>query len=590
MTTNPAQIGKYRIIRLLGSGGMGRVYLGIDPDIGREVAIKVIQLDRAAGDGARERFLREARAMGRLNHPNIVTLLEYGVEADTPYLVLEFLQGEDLSEWLQRPHALVHYLRLMRDLAAAISAAHHAGVLHRDIKPDNIRVTADDRCKLLDFGIADGFDDSRLTGTGAFVGTTEFVAPEVISGQRHSEQSDIYALGLLYYQLLAGFNPFRADNVATTLARILQFTPAPLSAVRDGIPAALDELVEDCLEKDPARRPARADRLIEVLDQCLHGLDANAMLGPVKAAATVTATAFAAQTITGGSRRVVAERKRRRRWQAAMAILVLGGLFAAWWLLRTPAPVEPVSDQQAVAAAKISPPPSGTATATTQDSPPTVVAPDWVGAAAQEPAAAIDPADAVVAVPGPPRQLDPARPEAQRTAVIEPASRAPAKVAVPTSSVAARADAGGAAAAPRDEQRPSSAMIAAVELPAANPTNGGPERDRPAGMKPPLTRSLPATPRTAVPTITGSSNHFLVRGRPIRLVLVGEHFSGVTAARVLLGLKTDSRFQISDIEISDDGNLSLRIEAARNIPLGRYGLVLDSASGGSAPFLLEISL
>lgn len=612
MISIPQQIGKYRISRLLGSGGMGRVYLGTDPDIGREVAIKVVQLDRNAGEASRERFLREAQTMGRLNHPNVVTLLEYGVEGDAPYLVLEFLHGEDLGEWLQRSHPLPHYLKLMQQIAAAIAAAHQAGVLHRDIKPDNIRVIADDRCKLLDFGIADNFDASRLTGTGAFVGTTEFVAPEVVAGQRHSEQSDLYALGLLFYQMLAGCNPFRAEHVSATLARILQLVPVRLSVIRDGIPAPLDALISDCLEKDPAQRPVSASVLVTTLDACLGDLDPNAKLGPIRASATVTSTALFTPSPTAASRQM-----RRPTpatgwsrywpvWTLVASTVMLASALAVWWLNQdkdspdfgaaVPAQVaQPTNDRPG--------PPPGSTPPTDQGihaSPGDSDEPVVDGSAAAEGAdlGAREPDPAQVArgedspkpMPQPARQIaTPPAPEPLRNS-RQPSTERPVATASKDTVVA----------------KPSLPLTAPVQAlpPAAGPVGPRQEDTRtapsgsPAVAQPtaaPSAKSLPAAPVPALepansPVIHDASVHLLPRGRPLRLRLSGKNFSAVTAARILIGSRPDPRFRISDLSVANDGELSFRIEVSRNIPLGRYALVVESDAGASPPFLMEVSL
>ena len=272
----PAQIGKYWVKKLLGTGGMGRVFLAVDPDIGREVAIKLVTL--GSDPQANERFLREAQTMGRMNHPNIVTLLEFGVDQQSPFLVLEFLSGEDLSQWMLRPHTLREQVQVMLDVAQAIAAAHKVGVLHRDLKPENVRVLDDGRCKLLDFGIAQS-GAAQLTASGYFVGTPEFVAPEVMSGVAHSAAADIYALGLLFYTLLCGSNPFRGDTVQVTVSRVVQHEPPLLSKRLSGIPVELAALIHSCLAKQPELRPASADSLVQALTRELAKINPDERLG-----------------------------------------------------------------------------------------------------------------------------------------------------------------------------------------------------------------------------------------------------------------------------------------------------------------------
>ncbi|PIQ36528.1 MAG: hypothetical protein COW59_12030 [Lysobacterales bacterium CG17_big_fil_post_rev_8_21_14_2_50_64_11] len=576
MQTLPPLIGKYRISRLLGSGGMGRVYLGTDPDIGRQVAIKMIHLGAGSGDDARERFVREARTMGRLNHPNIVTLLEYGVAGETPYLVLEFVQGEDLSDWLRRPHPLLSYVRLMRDLAAAIAAAHAAGILHRDIKADNVRVLADDRCKLLDFGIADDFDDSRLTSTGSFVGTAEYLAPEVIAGQRHSEQSDIYSIGLLSYHALAGFNPFRTDNVASTLARIMQFTPVPLAAVREGISPALSDLVMKCLNRDPDRRPPSAEHLSAQLDNCLKRIDPALVLAPVSLSADGTA-AIPVHAAAVGRWRQWASFPGMTIWQRiAVAMVVLSVAVLAWQPLRpillgTPAsaPARP-PERGIVGRVGSRPPASATipAQAETSNEP-----------AAREAASEL--------------ATQPSRSEPDPPPMAAARSVLPIAETRPTSRPVATADSGG--------ETHGRGQRDALPAAAAVGRNSATQRDRVGGAgvraqssTSPASSLPPAlggpSPVAALPTITGSSHRLLSRGRPTRLQLRGEHLGSVSDVVVMLGTRVDERFTVDELVIADDGNLSVRIAPARNLPFGRYPLVLQSPQGNSPPYLIEISL
>jgi serine/threonine-protein kinase len=594
ISASPQNIGKYRIERLLGSGGMGKVFLGIDPDIGRQVAIKIVSLD--SGTDARERFLREARTMGRLNHPNIVTLLEFGVEGDTPYLVLEYLGGHDLSEWIREPHTLADYLRVMRAVAMAISAAHLGGVLHRDIKPENVRVLDDGRCKLLDFGIADGYEEGHLTASGAFVGTTDYVAPEVIAGQRHTEQSDIYALGVLFYSMLAGNNPFRGDTVAATLARVLQYLPPSLRSVRAGIPEPLVKLVTQCLDKDPARRPAKATDLVEALDASLALVDDRTALAPLKKNTATTpahlsprATRLTAtQALTLGSRTGVG--------LMLASVLGIGLIGYALWMANHPARVaetgSPITasaptDRAALTTATPTQPTTSPLLPDAETTPPndrlsvedmrhaTVSSNPLESSAADN----TDPAPqahkppttaAVVAKPADPTKTKPASAASTTAAKPTPVvTRAP-PVVVPDPRTTAAANPAQSVTAPMPS------------TPQKMPTATSPL----ALSTPPLS----AAPVAPLPRIESISARLLHRGRPLILQIKGQHFTGVTGVKVLLGSSADDRFQISELQVIDDYSLSVRIETPRNAPLGMYALRLESTSGVSPPWNLEVSL
>ncbi|HWS28134.1 MAG TPA: protein kinase, partial [Xanthomonadales bacterium] len=349
----PAQIGKYWVKKLLGTGGMGRVFLAVDPDIGREVAIKLVTL--GSDPQANERFLREAQTMGRMNHPNIVTLLEFGVDQQSPFLVLEFLSGEDLSQWMLRPHTLREQVQVMLDVAQAIAAAHKAGVLHRDLKPENVRVLDDGRCKLLDFGIAQS-GAAQLTASGYFVGTPEFVAPEVMTGSAHTAAADIYALGLLFYTMLCGSNPFRGDTVQVTVARVVQHEPTPLAKRLTGVPVELAALIHQCLAKEPELRPVSADSLVHALTRELARIKPDERLGelppPSNTAVLPTTPPSRTQTTASVTSATVAQPATRAWWVAAALLLVSGA--SAWWLLQAPPAVAPgvqmpsASDEPAV--------------------------------------------------------------------------------------------------------------------------------------------------------------------------------------------------------------------------------------------------
>ena len=283
--TSPSEIGRFRILTLLGEGAMGRVYLGEDPDLERRVAIKV--MTSSADEEARERFRHEARSIGQLAHPNIVQIHEFGFHGDNPYLVMEYLEGLDLEQWLASPRPLAARLVVLRDLCRAVDHAHQREVLHRDIKPSNVQVLPDGRAKLVDFGIARS-RSVQLTATGVVLGTPEYLAPEILSDVHYSAASDLYAVSLLSYRTLAGQNPFRAQNLEACLTRILTHRAPPLAEYCPELPEPLRQVIDQGLVKDPEDRPEDLRALEQTLDTALNELpetdlgSQTALAGPTR--------------------------------------------------------------------------------------------------------------------------------------------------------------------------------------------------------------------------------------------------------------------------------------------------------------------
>ncbi len=246
--------GKYEVTEQIGAGSFGDVFKGFDPTIKRNVAIKTCT---TAGEEARLRFQREAEISGNLHHANIVTLYDFGFEGDTAYLVQEFLAGEDLDERIRRrePMSLEVKLGYLSQIAAGLEYAHSKGVIHRDVKPGNVRILRDGTAKLLDFGIAKLIhEESVLTRTGMTLGTTAYVSPEQILGKQVDGRSDVFSYGILAYELLTFQRPFQAASGIDLLHAIVSSDPEPMFVVWPECPPALSALVERCLEKDPDRR------------------------------------------------------------------------------------------------------------------------------------------------------------------------------------------------------------------------------------------------------------------------------------------------------------------------------------------------
>jgi tRNA A-37 threonylcarbamoyl transferase component Bud32/tetratricopeptide (TPR) repeat protein len=270
ITMSVETIGRYEILETLGRGAMGVVYLARDPIIDRRVALKTLRvdLDVEHADEFRERFIREARAAGRLNHPGIVTIHDVGEDPESGlvYIAMEYIEGRDLKQIMAsgqrfRPSEVS---RIAADVALALDYAHSMGVVHRDIKPANIILTQDGTAKIMDFGVA-RLEASNLTVDGQFIGTPNFMSPEQITGKTVDGRSDLFSLGVVMFNLLTGQRPFTGESMHEVTLRIVQ-DPCPIpSTVGEDIPAALNPIVLKCLEKNPERRFQTGGALAQVL-------------------------------------------------------------------------------------------------------------------------------------------------------------------------------------------------------------------------------------------------------------------------------------------------------------------------------------
>jgi eukaryotic-like serine/threonine-protein kinase len=247
-------IGKYQIVGRIGAGGFGTVFRAWDPVIKRSVAIKVCD----AGRDVHARFLREAELAGGLHHPNITTVYECGMEGKTPYLVQEFLEGEDLSDLIarQEPMELSEKIKILVGVALGLEYAHRAGVVHRDVKPANLRLVANRAVKIMDFGIAKALDSpSALTATGIALGSSAYMAPEQVCGDSVDARTDIFSFGVLAFELLSYERPFANENLFRLLEMIVKEDPEPALARRaPDLPLGLVEIVEKAMRKSPDER------------------------------------------------------------------------------------------------------------------------------------------------------------------------------------------------------------------------------------------------------------------------------------------------------------------------------------------------
>jgi serine/threonine-protein kinase len=281
----PTQLGRYRIVRVLGRGAMGEVYEGLDPRLDRSVAIKVIS---TAGDADPElhatysaRFIREAQAVARLNHPHIVTLYDFGEENGVAYMVMELVRGEELAAYFDMTQdfhlefTLEDAVRMTCELLDALGYAHRNGVIHRDIKPANVMLSHDLRVKLTDFGVAHlaALNAAALDADGSveMVGTPSFMSPEQIAGQAVGPQSDIFAVGIILYQFLTNERPFRGAGMFAVQQKILHEHPVPPTLLNPLLGPAFDRVVLRALAKRPDQRYASAEAFRDDLRRALDG-------------------------------------------------------------------------------------------------------------------------------------------------------------------------------------------------------------------------------------------------------------------------------------------------------------------------------
>lgn len=252
--------GRYELVTRLAIGGMGEVWQALDKVIERQVAIKILKEEYLGDQAFRERFRAEARHAALVNHEGIASVYDFGEEEGSAYLVMELVPGEALSTILERERYLSpeRVLDIVAQTASALHAAHEAGLVHRDIKPGNLLITPDGRVKITDFGIARAADQVPLTATGQVMGTVQYLSPEQASGKNASPLTDIYSLGVVAYEALAGKRPFTGESqVAIAMAHIKQ-PPPPLP---DSIPLAVRNLIFACIAKKPEQRPVSARQL-----------------------------------------------------------------------------------------------------------------------------------------------------------------------------------------------------------------------------------------------------------------------------------------------------------------------------------------
>ncbi|MDY7076981.1 MAG: protein kinase [Chloroflexota bacterium] len=267
------RLGKYQIHAEIGRGGMGTVYKGYDPALDRYVAVKVLAPHLVWEKEFVERFLREARAAARLKHAHIVTIHDVGQAEGWYYFVMEYLEGPALTDFIRQrgPLPLDEVIRILRPLADALDYAHHQGLIHRDVKPGNVIVGPAGHVTLTDFGIARAARETRLTTTGAIVGTPEYMSPEQAQGLTVDARSDQYSLAVVAYEILSGRVPFEAESTLALLHKIVYEPPSPIYQVQPGLPAGIEPVMNKVLSKEPGDRYANVSAFVEALGLALAG-------------------------------------------------------------------------------------------------------------------------------------------------------------------------------------------------------------------------------------------------------------------------------------------------------------------------------
>jgi len=320
--------GRYRIEEKIGIGGMAEVYKAFDTTLDRTVAVKVLHAQFAAEEDFVARFRREAQAAANLNQPNIVNVYDWGSEEGTYFIVMEYLVGRNLKQIINEegPLPANYVVDIARQVAAALQFAHKNGIVHRDVKPHNIVITDDGEVKVTDFGIARS-SASNVTQTGAILGTAQYISPEQAKGDEVGAASDIYSLGVVIYEMLAGKVPFNGDSPVAVALKQIQEQPVPLSELNSDIPAAMAAIVAKAMAKDPANRYHSA---IELRDDLGRAADGLPVLAPREMADAGEMTVVMPRPSRPERRPETPPRG--RRWRIAAFILALLLLFAgsAW--------------------------------------------------------------------------------------------------------------------------------------------------------------------------------------------------------------------------------------------------------------------
>jgi serine/threonine-protein kinase len=358
--------GRYRLEERIGSGGMSTVYRAFDETLERWVAIKVLHHTMEDDPVQLERFRREARTVARLSHPHVVTVIDAGEDDGHPFIVFEFVDGDTLKGLIRRtgPLPVVEAVAYAVEIGRGLMAAHHERLVHRDVKPQNVLIDPDGRAKVTDFGISRSLDSDGLTATGRVLGTTDYVAPEQALGEDVTEQSDVYSLGVVLFEMLTGTVPFTAESQVGVAMKHVRDPLPDVQALRPEVSAALAAVVERSTCKERRNRYADAAEMVEDLEQAL-AIEAS-RAGATNGEATSVLRALPPEAAELAPRRL--RRRRPLLWGVAVMLLAAAGV-AAFLLLRhtgssgsskAKAPVAaPLKPIPLVGAKDFDPPPDG---------------------------------------------------------------------------------------------------------------------------------------------------------------------------------------------------------------------------------------
>ena len=515
-------LGKYEVRGTLGRGAMGTVYDGWDPLIARRVAIKAVRLPEHPEPETEEeiaRFRREAQAAGRLTHPNIVAVYDYGETSDLAYIVMEFVDGTTLKQVLDRQErfAVADTARIMQDILSGLQFSHARGVVHRDIKPANVMLTSAGQAKIADFGIA-RIESSSMTQAGTVLGTPAYMSPEQFMGQVVDARTDIYSTGVLLYQLLTGERPFEGSMTAI-MHKVLNTDPPPPSQLAVTSPVPLDAVVRRAMSKRPDDRYPSATSFAEAIAAALAARPASTPFEPQAEATLVSVPVRPSSPPAAAS--VSSPEPATKRSSiplliaaavAGIAVLATGG----WFVLR-PTPATEVAavhspSESALPSSQAAPPPSPTAS-TAETSSQQATSPLPTGAAATPPVGA-PPTNAATA---PPSAAPPVSPSATRPAAPEATTSAssPPPADRPTASE------------PKGEPMPTPPLpvqppaASAAASPPAGGTAAGPSTAQPTPSQPPSTASVAPPPEQVAAIGLGSLRREIeqvLSGAPCALV------------------------------------------------------------------------
>ncbi len=325
---------RYRLLEQVGSGGLAAVYRGHDLLLDRAVAIKILREPYAGDPAFRQRFLEEARAAARLDHPNIVHIYDVGLDEKHPYIVMELVEGSDLRRLIaeQAPLPLREALRIARQICAGVGEAHKAGIVHCDLKPQNILITPEGTVKVADFGIARAFQtrDEGAERPKVIWGSPHYISPEQAAGKAPIPASDVYSIGIILYEMLTGAPPFHDEETQALLLSHLREVPPPMQARNAAVPDKLEEIVRTMLAKEPTMRYRNAAQAGMILERYLQELEAQTR--PVGEAAAPPAPPVEGDDgAAGGGEEVAPEDDRLLRMLFVLAVILVLGLIPLWW-------------------------------------------------------------------------------------------------------------------------------------------------------------------------------------------------------------------------------------------------------------------